>query len=249
MAIKLLTLNIEGDRHLSRIHAAITAHLPDIACLQEVFEADCPYLASMGYDIRYAVSARVAGAPGRSPERNWGVAVLSRLPVRRQTTTYYAEDSRIQVIQAPNDARRVLVVTELEHLGQPYRIATTHFTWSPDGHINDHQKADFSRLEQVLSRYSDYVLCGDFNAPRGREMFARFTDGLNLCDHLPASVTTTLDARFHRAGALDLVVDTIFSTQEYRVTGVQVLEGISDHKGILAVVERMQDSTGERSQR
>ena len=238
MAIKLLTLNIEGDRHLSRIHAAIAAHLPDIACLQEVFEADCPYLASMGYDVRYAVSARVPGVGGRS-ERNWGIAVLSRVPVRRQTITYYADDPRIQVIQVPNDARRVLVVTELEHLGQPYRIATTHFTWSPDGHINDQQKADFSRLEQVLSRCSDYVLCGDFNAPRGGEMFARFTDRLNLCDHLPASVTTTLDARFHRAGALELVVDTIFSTKEYRVTDVQVIEGISDHKGILAVVERM----------
>jgi endonuclease/exonuclease/phosphatase family metal-dependent hydrolase len=239
MAIKLLTLNVEGDRHLDRVRSTIAAHLPDIACLQEVLEADCPYLASIGgYDVRYAVSARMVREPGLSPERNWGVAVLSRVPVRRQTITYYAADPCIRVLQVPTDARRVLIVTELEHLGEPYRMATTHFTWSPGGHISNEQKADFSRLKQVLSRYSDYVMCGDFNAPRGREMFAKFTDELTLSDHLPASVATTIDARFHYAGSLQLVVDTIFSTKGYQVADVQVLEGISDHKGILALVER-----------
>ena len=60
-------------------------------------------------------------------------------------------------------------------------------------------------------------------------MFGKFIDELALVDHLPADVTTTLDARFHYAGALDLVVDTILETQ--------ILEGISDHKGILARIE------------
>ena len=69
-------------------------------------------------------------------------------------------------------------------------------------------------------------------------MFARFTDELHLVDHLPATVTTTLDAKFHYAGALELVVDTIFATPEYSVDDVKVLEGISDHKGILATIAR-----------
>lgn len=69
-------------------------------------------------------------------------------------------------------------------------------------------------------------------------MFEKFSDELNLIDHLPRNVTTTLDDRFHYAGSLDLVVDTIFSTKEYRAADVQVLEGYSDHKGILAFIER-----------
>jgi hypothetical protein len=44
---------------------------------------------------------------------------------------------------------------------------------------------------------------------------------------------------FHRAAPLELVVDTVFSTPEYRVVDIRVLEGISDHKGILALVERV----------
>jgi endonuclease/exonuclease/phosphatase family metal-dependent hydrolase len=236
MSIKLLTLNIQEDRHLDRVCAAIAEHRPDIVCLQEVLEPACARLAATGpYDVRFASSGRL---PKHGEEYNWGVAVLSRVPVRSQTASYYADDLQFRVLREPNDPRRVVVVTELEHQGQPYRIATTHFTWSPDGQINEAQRADFSRLEQVLAPYPDYLLCGDFNAPRGREMFSKFVDQLGLIDHLPTDVTSTLDPQFHRAPSLKLVVDTIFSTRHYRLTDVRVLEGISDHKGIVALVDR-----------
>ncbi|HEY0683262.1 MAG TPA: endonuclease/exonuclease/phosphatase family protein [Steroidobacter sp.] len=236
MAIKLLTLNIENSRHLARVCEVIAEHLPDIVCLQEVIETDCERLASSGYDVKYALSGRVLTESGAA--RNWGVATLSRVPVKRQLVSYYADDPRIRVLRVPNDACRVLIVTELEHEGRPYRIATTHFTWSPDGRINDQQTADFARLDRVLSEYPHYVLCGDFNAPRGGEMFGKFTGRLGLTDHLPASVTSTLDPKLHRVGTLNLAVDTIFSTAHYRVTRTRVLEGISDHKAILGLVER-----------
>lgn len=237
MSIKLLTLNIENDRHLARVHATLVEHRPDVVCLQEVLESDCAYLASSaGYNVKYALNARLPAPSGE--ERNWGIAMLTRVPARRQIVYYYVDTPDVPVIRAPNDARRALLVTELDHLGQPYRIATTHFTWSALGHISDRQKADFDRLAPLLSQYPDYVLCGDFNAPRGRELFDRFVGELGVTDHLPANVTSTLDSRFHNAGALDLVVDTVFSTGEYRVVDIRVLEGISDHKGVLARVER-----------
>ena len=237
MSIKLLTLNIEGDRHLDRVEAVIAEHLPDIVCLQEVLEPDCARLASVGrYDVKFSLSAHLANWAGG--QRNWGVAVMCRVPVRSQSEHYYSDDLRIRLVREPNDARRVVVMTELEHQGRAYRIATTHFTWSPDGHIIETQKADFVRLGRALSAYPDYVLCGDFNAPRGREMFGKFVDELGLIDHLPVSVTSTLDPQFHKVGTLELVVDTIFSTPEYRVTQTRVLEGISDHKAVLARIER-----------
>ena len=237
MSIQLLTLNIEEDRHLDRVCTAIAEHRPDVVCLQEVLEPDCARLASVGpYHVKFATSGRLPKQSG--DEVNWGVAVLSRAAIRSQTVSYYADDPQLRVIRGPDDPRRVVVVTELDRQGQPYRIATTHFTWSPDGQINEAQRADFSRLQRVLSKYSDYVLCGDFNAPRGREMFSKFVGELGLADHLPANVTSTLDPRFHRIRGLELAVDTIFSTSQYRVTDTRVLEGISDHKGILARLHR-----------
>lgn len=237
MAIKLLTLNIEADRHLARIGDLLAEHRPDIVCLQEVLERDCERLAaSVGYEVKYAVSGRAADTPGSGV--NWGVAVLSRVPVTRQIVSHYSDDPSIRELHKPNDARRVLLVTELEHQGQPYRIATTHFTWTPDGKINHEQKADFIRLQRLLARYPDYVLCGDFNAPRGGEMFDKFVAELNLIDHLPANVTSTLDPQWHRLGAIDLAVDTIFSTAHYQTLQTRVLSGVSDHKAVMALIER-----------
>lgn len=240
MPLKLLTLNIQHDRHLDRVAQVIATHLPDIVCLQEIFEKDCAKLAAVGgYRVKYAISALMPeGEEGNSSPRSWGVAVLTRVPVREQTVAYYADDPRIRIFKEPNDPRRMVVMSELEHDGRNYKIGTTHFTWSVKGAATDEQREDFARLKQVLLPYPDYVLCGDFNAPRGGEMFSKFTDELGLIDHLPPHITTTIDPQFHYAGALELAVDNIFSTPEYRVSEVQVLDGISDHKGILGVVER-----------
>jgi endonuclease/exonuclease/phosphatase family metal-dependent hydrolase len=240
MALKILTLNIEYDRHLDEVVQTLATHLPDIVCLQEVFEKDCVKLAAAGdYQVKYAISTLMPeGSEGNTSPRSWGLAVLTRVPVHNQTVVYYADDPRIRIFKELNDPRRVVIMTELQHEGRSYKIGTTHFTWSKDGETTDEQRADFARLKQALLPYPDYVLCGDFNAPRGRELFSKFTDELGLIDHLPPHVTTTIDPQLHAAGALELAVDTIFSTAEYQVTDVQVLEGISDHKGILARVER-----------
>ena len=240
MALKLLSLNIEYDRHLDEVTQTIAAHLPDIVCLQEVFEKDCVKLAAAGgYQVKFAISTLMPeGGEGNTSPRSWGLAVLTRVPVHNQTVAYYADDPRIRIYKERNDPRRVLLMTELQHEGRSYKIGTIHFTWSMAGEATDEQRADFVRLKQVLMPYPDYVLCGDFNSPRGGEMFAKFTDELGLVDHLPPHVTTTIDPKHHYAGALELVVDTIFSTPDYRATDIQVLEGISDHKGILARIER-----------
>lgn len=241
MPLKLLTLNIEHDRHLDRVMQTIATHLPDIVCLQEVFEKDCAKLAAVGdYHVKYAISTLMPeGEAGNTSPRSWGVAMLTRVPVRHQTVAYYDDDPRIRIFKGPMDPRHMVVTTELQHDGRLYRFGTTHFTWSMAGATTAEQLADFGRLKQVLQPYPDYVLCGDFNAPRGGELSAKFIDELGLIDHLPANVTTTIDPQFHCAGALELAVDTIFSTPEYSVTEVQVLEGISDHKGILASVARV----------
>jgi endonuclease/exonuclease/phosphatase family metal-dependent hydrolase len=241
MPLKLLSLNVENDRHLERVMAAIDTHLPDIVCLQEVFEKDCARLAAVGdYQVKYAISALMPeGSKGNTSPRSWGVAVLTRVPVARQTLSYYSDDPRIRIFKQPNDPRRLVLTTEIDHEGRFYRIGTTHFTWSKNGEANHEQREDFARLKQLLLPYPHYVLCGDFNSPRGREMFSRFTGELGLADHLPADIKSTLDPKFHRVPTLELAVDTIFSTPEYRLTQVQVLEGLSDHKGILARVERI----------
>jgi endonuclease/exonuclease/phosphatase family metal-dependent hydrolase len=238
MPLKLLTLNVEQHRHRERVRAAIATHRPDIVCLQEVLEPDCRILADTGgYRFQYAPMTRVRIDSSTQP-LTWGIAMLTRILPLHQKAVYYSADPELRDFRQPSDARQVLIATELEYEARLHRIVTTHFTWSPEGQFTDEQHADFERLKAELIRYPDYVLCGDFNAPRGGPLFSLFTHELNLIDHLPAHVTTTLDAQFHRAGALELVVDTIFSTTDYDVNDVRVIEGISDHKGIIGTLRR-----------
>lgn len=236
MSLKLLTLNIESHRHLERVRALIAEQLPDVVCLQEVLERDVESLASIGsYRAKYAISAYLEVPDPQS----WGMAVLTRVPIRSQSVTYYADEPAIRLLREPNDPRRVVVMTEVMDEGSVVRIGTTHFTWSVNGDISDEQLADFARLKRVLSEYPDYVLCGDFNAPRGREMFAIFERELSVTDYLPPHIRSTLDPALHRVGHLELAVDTIFASRDYSVTDVKVLDGVSDHKGILATIERV----------
>lgn len=236
MPIKLLTLNIEGSRHLARVAETLQRHDPDVVCLQEVMERDCTMLAAAGgYRCLYSANAIMREKPPH-PAGSWGVAILTRLAVRATTEQCYTEARTVEKLMHNTDSRRMLLVAELQHEAQDYRIITTHFTWSTDGQVSDRQQLDFARLRQCVSRYPDYVLCGDFNAPRGRLLFSRFLTDLQLIDHLPAEISSTLDARHHRIPQLRYVVDTIFSTPGYSVAGVEVLEGISDHKGILGTL-------------
>ena len=240
MSIRLLSLNIEHDRHLERVQRAIAEHEPDVVCLQEVFESDCESLAAVGdYHVAFALSSYMPRRTQAAQSMDWGIAVLSRTPLKHFDVACYSEDTRIRTFAAPNDPRRLIVAAEIEHLGARYLIATTHFTWSEEGRISDEQVADFTRMQSVLARYSDYVLCGDFNAPRGREMFALFTDKLGLIDHLPSHITSTIDGKFHRAGNLNFAVDTVFASPHYHVSEVQVIDGVSDHKAIVAKIDRI----------
>ena len=124
----------------------------------------------------------------------------------------------------------------VEKEGETYTIATTHFTWADDGGVNEEQRRDLKQLLKLLRQRGELVLCGDFNAPRGREIFTILSSYLK--DNVPPEVQTTLDPKLHRAGALPYVVDYLWSTPKYKATKVKVVSGVSDHMAIVANIEQ-----------
>jgi endonuclease/exonuclease/phosphatase family metal-dependent hydrolase len=215
---------------------AIVRLNPDVVCLQEVLEEDYLYLRQLlCCEGTYVTSARVLHGSSARQVR-WGLAILTRLQIQECRSVCYSDDAAIRDLVEPNDPRRYLLVGRLKRGAQEVVVATTHFTWSALGQASSLQRADFARLKAALSSWSTYVLCGDMNAPRGREMFSRFTQELLLVDNVPAEVTSTIDGQFHHAGDLGIVVDGIFSTPDVRVQNVEVLDGLSDHKALFAQV-------------
>ncbi|MCA9369096.1 endonuclease/exonuclease/phosphatase family protein [Candidatus Woesebacteria bacterium] len=238
MPLSVLTLNIEGDRHLETFIPEVATRNVDIVCLQEVFEADLPEIAiRLGFfPSQYAfLGMSLMNTENQyhiSPRGPWGIAMFTSLAHADFQNIYYKGEGMLPEFTTPNSVDRGLLYTTVYgDDDQELPIATTHFTWTGDGQPSPEQERDFASLAEKVATLPPHVLCGDFNAPRGRETFRKFET--LYTDPLPAEVTTTLDKNLHYTGKdLQLVVDTAFYQEPLQVEVVEVIEGISDHKGI-----------------
>lgn len=241
-SLKLFSLNIQGDNHLKRVERLIRRERPDVACLQEVPAKHLYELSRRtGMSYSYAVM-------GRTPQHGKiGIATLWDPSITHDGHLSYSYGGRLTEYWEPHDPSsysRVLLVLEFNKGGARFNIAQTHFIWTPNGEASDAQRTEVDKLFGVMEKAgnaeSGIILVGDMNAPRGREIFERIA--ARYTDHIPASVKTTLDKKFHRAGELKLVVDVLFSTPHYAVQDVRVVSGVSDHCAIIGSVSRAEPS-------
>lgn len=233
--IKIVSLNIEFNKHFSTVIPFIKKENPDVLLAQEVLEEDLQSLSeSFGMQYQYSPMAIIKF---EESEKVIGIAIFTKHPILENEVAYYYGDPKNLPISDRTDpdknARPIIIVT-IEKDGTKYCLANTHFTWSPGGESNTQQKQNLDDMLKILSKFSDFVLCGDFNAPRGREIFDKLTE--LYIDNIPKNITTTIDKNLHKAGDLQLVVDGLFTTKGYKVENVRVVDGISDHMAIVAIV-------------
>lgn len=239
--MKLFSLNIEGSKHLSRFIPVILQEKPDVVCLQEVFLTDLPMLENaFGMKSHFAPYGRLdPGGPFAQigGDGVWGLAVFAKNFDSPPLVEYYFGSADVTVMHKPNDAARPLISADIQtHDGKKYRILTTHFTWSPDGEACAEQRRDLVILKQLLATKGDFILCGDMNAPRGKEIFQSLSKG--LLDWLPSDIESTLDPELHRFGKeLRLAVDVLLSTSTFQASTVRVISGVSDHLAVVGEFE------------
>ena len=127
-----------------------------------------------------------------------------------------------------------------------YAIATTHFTWAPNGNIStDAQHMDMDAFLFHMEKYKPHVMCGDFNIPRGHnDLYDKLL--IAYKDAVPELYATSLDAEFHRL-RLDqdrkvllerYMVDYILTQEPYRAEDVRLQFGVSDHAAVIATILR-----------
>lgn len=151
---------------------------------------------------------------------------------------YGLSNDRIPEFSHPTSLNNVVQVIKLLAYNKLYFVANTHFTWSANGRPTQLQRCTFTRLSRFLAKYPELILCGDFNAPRGGEIFSLFTQ--RFTDNIPPEIATTIDSSNHYSGKkLELVVDNIFTTPGYQVSKIRVITGISDHCAVLGEVEKI----------
>ena len=218
-SLKIACLNIESDRHLDRVVPFLKKEEPDIVLLQEVLFKDIPYLEEV-LQMKSVSTVLNLLEWGGVPQ-NSGLVTFSTLPIINTHSAYYKgnKDQLLLVYEGEaaetvaEKTSRAILVTDIVKDGQQYRLVNTHFTWSPEGQATDEQHQNLKILFQLLSPLSDFILCGDFNAPRGRAIFDAIASRYK--DNIPLHVTTTIDKNLHRAGDLQLVIDGFFTTPQF----------------------------------
>jgi endonuclease/exonuclease/phosphatase family metal-dependent hydrolase len=239
VSCSVLTLNCEGHKHLDLIIPFLQQHPAEVLCLQEVFAIDLPQIeAALQRKAHFAPLARFTKPNSYEMEvrGEWGVAIFTSLPVVKEHLEYYIGDQEQVLEFLANDAnavhRAVLGLT-VEKNQQQLTVFTTHFTWSPDGKPNAAQWKSVEYFHQTMAQFPEYMICGDFNAPRGGEIYQSIVEKLAIKDYVPEEVKTTLDEHIHSVGKLKLVVDYFFATPPYELRNVQTKSGVSDHLALV----------------
>lgn len=241
MSVRLVSLNIQRDRQLRTVVPFFRESGADVACIQELFERDIPLVAE-ALGAPHHLFAPMSRHVSLTPSQVMGLGIFSKYPFSSGDSVYYAGDpAHLPEQNLPdsstwNNKNFILLYADVLAPDASYRIATTHLTWTPDGNATELQRTHTSAMLKVLEGVGELVLTGDFNAPRGKEMFSMLA--AKYKDNVPPHYTSSLDPDLHRAKGLKLMVDGIFSTPAYRVSGVEMVCGVSDHCALVGEIER-----------
>lgn len=243
--IRFASINIEGDTHRERVVSFLSDFKPDVVCFQEVIESSVPFfeqaLDMNGYFVPVAVH-NIRPFDLESPIGTYGIGLFSNHLVYDIERNYYSggvgDVPRFIRGQEGSTIWRALLRGTVNKDDERYTVAITHFTWTFDGSTSDKQREDLKNLLAITEKCPELILCGDFNAPRGGEIFGILAKKYK--DNIPVEYVSSLDTELHRIGKIkQLMVDGLFTTKHYEVSEVKLSEGVSDHMAVTALVSKV----------
>jgi len=242
-AVRLVTFNVhhgvgdDGRHDLPRLARVLADAEPDVLCLQEVDRhfgdrsehVDQAVLLSRALDLElvWSPSIDTSPQPGRTERRQYGNALLTRLPVLRNDV------HRLPGGGEPRSALRALLAVERGALS----VTTTH--------LSSRSAADrAAQAAAVAALPADPgVLVGDLNADAGSPELAvlreRFTDAwaqaARRSDQAGRFSLHRDEGLTHPARRPRVRIDQVWLTSGVAVTGARVLDGsgASDHHPLL----------------
>ncbi len=248
--MKLVSLNVEWNKHLERVLPFIRAEKPDVLCLQELVESDVPEFEKLGYSSTFLPNTldRDVTIPGA-----FGIGLFTKTDttevVRSNTYLYHNEAGTI----VPYDKTRVdetmnrgIILNEVVYDNETYLILTTHFPDAPNGSIPTKvQTDDLTKLLRYTNALPPHIICGDFNLPRNENPLYD-TLAHEYHNAVPASYRSSLDRAQHRLANVpdaqilftDYMVDHLLLKEPYTARDVRLHFGVSDHAAIVATISK-----------
>lgn len=130
-ALKIISLNIESDRHFDRFIPFIQKQKPDVISLQEVLDKDIIFLENAFEMQSVYIPLKFSLRDKDVLDLKLGILTLSNLPLKKNYNAYYRgspEDlPRLPSCHAEKMARAILV-SEYVKGDHSYCLVNTHFT-------------------------------------------------------------------------------------------------------------------------
>jgi len=244
--MKIIQLNIERNKHLHRILPFLQEESADVVMLQEVFQEDARYIADqLHYAHAFAPMTRYSL---EKRERIQGIAIFSKKNPLSTSRRYYFGDENVPrylPIKRETVCQPLLIMTIEDTNGDEWNIGTLHFGKSWRGVPDSYQRKMLKPLREILLSYNSIFFGGDFNIPRGTELYAILQN--HFLDHIPPSFTNSLDPTLHRIPHISHMVDYFWSTNDFSCQSVRQKCNLSDHCAFIVQAEKSPKSVSTHS--
>ena len=244
--MKLISLNIELNRHHELVLPFLKKEKADVICLQELLEEDFEmYKKELGMDGIIRVTSYVNdNIHLESRGKRYGTAIFA-ININKSGYSFYVSD--LQNIERPfseysSDKNlvecRTLVWADIcINKNEIFKIVTSHMPVTFQGEVTSFQIESNDIFIKQAKELGEFVFSGDTNAPRGREAFDRIAKEFK--DNIPLKYKTSLDKKIHRAKDIDFMVDCLFTTPKYIASDVELKDGVSDHMAVVAEINKL----------
>lgn len=264
MKLNIIHLNIERSKHINLVSELIKNKNPDIICFEEAMYDDISWMAlTLGYEFAFAPIVILRKENGDTDKEGCAILSKYKIKDIKEFR-YDNQEVKDLIVQDEKEIilkdhtrpknrfllrSNLLVVSVLLDKEKIITISTTHFP-VVDHSIFGLKSHEFYDIENVLEienmdEYLDrliplirklknpLVFTADLNNPRGEYIYD--TIAHELIDIVPLSISSTIDPQLHRNGHdLKLTVDTIMTSSDISVNNFEVIEGVSDHKCLIA---------------
>jgi endonuclease/exonuclease/phosphatase family metal-dependent hydrolase len=237
---KIITLNMEGNKHYKSIIPFLEAEQADILCHQEAPEEFQEVLRNMGYHTSFAPMLKTTI---NNEELTIGLILATKSP-HESRTVYYHQPTPATVTLDQDDPEHTLsipyLMADILTSDGTYTVATTHLIDTVNGKEDELQTRIFENMCRLLEKAPPHIICGDFNMPRGHNALYPLMIQ-NYKDTVPTHYPSSLDRNIHRLGTVDIpekifdnyMVDYIFTQSGYAATDVRLQFGVSDHAAVI----------------
>jgi len=238
-----VSLNIEFGIHNETVLNFLKKEKADVICLQELLEEEFElFKKELEFDGIFQSWSYVKS----SNYKDWlgkkqGVAIFAKDIIGSGSIFYQGAEENIlkpfteYMLDEKFQKNSALVWAKIKGDGSEiFKIVTTHLPVTEKGEVTPYQLAAIDDLLDHLLELGDIVLCGDMNAPRGKESFARLAAIYK--DSIPLRYTTSIDQNLHKVKGIQHMVDGLFTSSAYKASEVSLEDGLSDHMAVIAEI-------------